>query len=122
MLNLCFRVCSVLFNSLTSPSLVTQTELFMSNLLAFRTSHKSCPRKKKMIPECSCFVLVLNSSVNPLNTERKLPYLKTQFVPRRPLYLKTQFVPRRLLYLKTQFVPRRPLYLKTQFVPRRLLY
>ena len=43
---------------------------------------------------------------NPLNTKRRLLYLKTQFVPRRPLYLNTQSVPRRPVYLKTQFVPR----------------
>ena len=59
---------------------------------------------------------------NPLNMKCRLLYLKTQFVPRKPLLLKTQFVPRGLLYLNTQFVRRRPLYLKTQFVPRRPLY
>ena len=59
---------------------------------------------------------------NPLNTKRRLLYLKTQFVPRRLLYLKTQFVLRRPLHLKTQFVPRRLLYLKIQFLLRRLLY
>jgi hypothetical protein len=59
---------------------------------------------------------------NPLITNRRLLYLKTQFVQRRLLYLKTQFVQRRLLYIKTQFVPRRLLFLKTQFIRRRLLY
>jgi len=66
---------------------------------------------------CQCL-----TSLNPLNTKRRLLYLKTQFEPRRLLHLKTQFVPRRPLYLKTQFVLCRLLYLKTQFVPRRLLY
>ena len=61
---------------------------------------------------------VLSEFFNPLNTKRRLLYLKTQFVPRRMLYLKTQFVPRRPRYLKTQLVPRRPLYLKTQFMPQ----